>query len=85
MAEPRARLPGCVGPRRKLEPDVGRALVDAPAIAESLDEKQSTAADVVRTSRADFVLEAAALIDHLAANNAVVELKSEDDLATSMH
>ena len=47
--------------------------------------KQSTAADVVRTSRADFVLEAATLIDHLAANNALVELKSEDDLATSMH
>jgi hypothetical protein len=56
-----------------------------PAIVESLDQKQSTAADVVRTSRADFKLEAAALIDHLAANNALVELKSEDDLATSMH
>ncbi len=85
MAEPRARLSGFVGPRGKLEPDVGRALVDAPASGESLDQKQSTAADVVRASRAEFVLEAAALIDHLAANNALVELKSEDDLATSVY
>jgi len=59
--------------------------VDARAIGESLDQKQCTAADVVRTSCAEFVLEAAALIDHLTANNALVELKSEDDRATSMH
>ena len=59
--------------------------MDAPAIGESLDQKQPTAADFVRTSRADLVFEPAALIDDLAANNALVELKSEDDLATSMH
>ena len=84
MAKPRAQLPMCAGPRPELEPDVRRALMDAPAIGEFRDQKQSTASDVFRTSRADLVLEPAALIDHLAANDALVELKSEDDLAASM-
>jgi hypothetical protein len=58
--------------------------MNAPSIGEFRDQKQSTAPDVFRTSRADLVLEPAALIDHLAANNALVELKTEDDLAASM-
>ena len=58
--------------------------MDAPAIGEGRDQKQSTAPDVFRASRADLVLKSAALINHLAASNALVELKSEDDLATSM-
>jgi hypothetical protein len=57
--------------------------VDASAIGESRDQKRSTASDVFRTSRADLVLEPAALVDHLAANAVLVELKSEDDPATS--
>ena len=58
--------------------------MDAPAIGESVDQKQSTAFRVFRASRADLVLEPVALVDHLAAHSALVELKSEDDLATSM-
>ena len=58
--------------------------MDAPASGESPDQKQSTAADIFRTSRSDLVLEPAALVDHLAAHNALVELKSEDHLAASM-
>ena len=84
LAQPRERLPWRLGPRRKLEPDVRRALVDAPAIGESRDEEQAAASDVLRTSRADLVLEPAALVDHLAANDVLVELKSEDDLAASV-
>ena len=84
LAQPRERLPRRLGPRRKLKPDVRRALVDAPAIGESRDEEQSTASDVLRTSCADLVLEPAALVDHLAADDVLVELNSEDDLATSV-
>jgi ERCC4-type nuclease len=58
--------------------------MDAPAIGESRDDKQSMASDILTTSRADHVLEPAALVDYLAANDAVVESKSEHDLAMSM-
>ena len=61
-----------------------RGLMDAPAIGESRDQKQSTAPDVFRTPRANLVLEPVALVDHLAANDALVEFKPEDDPATSM-
>ena len=64
---------------------MGRALVDAPAIGECFDQKQSAAADFFRSARADLAFEPGALIDDFAANDLLVELKSEDDLATSMH
>ena len=73
-----------VGPQ-KLEPDVGRALVRAPTSGESFDQKQSAAADVVRSSGADLVLETAAFVDDFAASDPLVEFKSEDDLATPVH
>ena len=47
----------------------GRALVNAPTVGESLDQRQSAAADVVRSSRADLVLETAAFVDDFAAND----------------
>jgi hypothetical protein len=59
--------------------------VDAPAVGERFDEKQSAAADLVSSSRADLVLEPAALIDDFPANDPIVELKSKDDLATAVY
>jgi hypothetical protein len=84
LAQPRERLPRRLGPRRKLKPGVCRALVDAPAIGESPDQEQPAASDVLRTTRTDLVLEPAALVDHLPANDVVIELKSEDNLPASV-
>src|SRR5687768_10530680 len=50
----------------ELEPDVGGALVDAPAAGERLDDREPASADILRTALAHLKLEAAALVDDLA-------------------
>src|SRR3954454_20009780 len=74
LAEPRTQPAGGARSRAKLEPDVGRALMNAPAISECRDQRQSTAPHVLRTSFANLVFEPAALVGHLAADDAIVEL-----------
>jgi hypothetical protein len=59
--------------------------VDAPAVGERFDEKQSAAAELVSSPHADLVLEPAALIDDFPANDSTVELKAKDDLATPVY
>ena len=58
--------------------------MDAPATGESVDQKQPAAADFFGTPRTDLAFEPGALVDDLAADDRVVDLESEDDLASSV-
>ena len=58
--------------------------MDPPATGESVDQEQPAAADVLGSSRPDLTFEPGALVDNLAADNLIVELKPEGDFASSM-
>jgi hypothetical protein len=58
--------------------------MDAPVTGESIDQVQPTAADFLRSSRAYLAFKPGALVDDLAADDLVVDVKSEDDLASAV-
>ncbi len=66
---------------RDLEPDMGRALVDAPALGQLADDVEPPPADVRDAVVAEPPLEATALVDHLALDARRVGLDPELDLA----
>ena len=60
----------------ELEPDVRRALVQAPPAGLGVHDAQSPAADLLKVLLVDDPLEAGALIDHLDQQAVVLERRS---------
>ena len=59
--------------------------MDSPTTRESVDHEKPATAEVLGCSRSYLMHEPGALVDHLAADDLVVEAKSKDHLTDSVN
>jgi hypothetical protein len=79
-----ARIARSRSTTRQLKPDVGWALVDAPASGEVFDDAQPPAGDLLKARAAQVALELAPLVDDPDEQTLLVELCAQSDVTLSV-